>query len=126
MNYPGAVISVNHCYRPNGRGGRVLEPEAKRWRDALATALTYAFLAHGVRIAAFEEPVTVGIDARYLDEKHGTDPDNLRKLTNDAVKDCLGVDDRRYQPRPGKVEYDPGRTPSITVTVEATVVVDEA
>lgn len=123
MDYPGKVVSVNHCYRPNGRGGRVLEPEAKRWRADVTQGLLLSCLALGIRIAAFEEPITVRIDAHYIDEYRGTDPDNLRKLTNDGVKDCLGVDDRRYQPEKGTVEYG-ASVPSITITVTATVVIE--
>ncbi len=117
MDYPGKVISVNHCYRQGAGGRRYLRREAGRWRRDLTTALRYALLDAGVR-AALCGPVTVRIDAHYTDRNHGVDPDNLNKLTFDAAKVALGVDDRDFQPARGTVTYG-AVIPALTITVTA-------
>lgn len=115
MNYPGKYISVNHCYR-KGQGGRLhLRREAFVWRRNLKVALDWALVEQGIR-AALAGPVTIRIDAEYVDPKHGTDIDNLFKLTWDAAKVALGVDDREFQPETGTVVYGVA-VPNLTITV---------
>lgn len=115
MDYPGHVISVNHCYA-HANGRVVLRSAAKRWRDTLAESLGWTLYEAGLRGVALARPILVRIDASYVDEAHGTDVDNLCKLTWDAAKVALGVDDRHFQPERGTTCYG-AAIPSITVTV---------
>lgn len=115
MDYPGKVISVGHCYRQVG-GQKFLHKVAKRWRAALAESLgvlAREALRAGGTLAL---PVTVRIDADYVDAHHATDPDNLAKLTYDAVELALGINDRHYTPVAGVVSYG-ALIPSLTITV---------
>lgn len=115
MDYPGGVISVNHCYaQVNGRV--VLRSAAKRWRDTLADGIGWTLYEAGLRGVPLARPILVRIDASYTDEAHATDVDNLCKLTWDAAKVALGVDDRHFQPERGVTCYG-AAIPSITVTV---------
>jgi len=115
MDYPGAVISVNHCYaHVNGRV--VLRSEAKRWRDTLAESLGWTLYEAGLRGVPLARPILVRIDASYTDEAHATDPTNLRKLVDDAVEAALGVNDRHVQPERGVTCYG-AAIPMIVVTV---------
>lgn len=115
MDYPGKVISVGHCYRQVG-GQKFLHKVAKRWRAALAESL--GVLAREALRAGgtLGLPVTVRIDADYVDAHHATDPDNLAKLTYDAVELALGINDRHYTPVAGVVSYG-ALIPSLTITV---------
>lgn len=115
MNYPGKVISVNHCYTHTG--GRVyLRGEARRWRDTLADGIGWTLYEAGLRGVALARPILVRIDASYTDEAHATDPTNLRKLVDDAVEAALGVNDRHVQPERGTTCYG-AAIPMIVVTV---------
>lgn len=115
MDYPGAVVSVNHCYR-HANGRKYLHAAAKRWRDTLAESLGWTLYEAGLRGVPLARPILVRIDASYVDEAHATDPTNLRKLVDDAVEAALGVNDRHVQPERGVVCYGVA-IPSITVTV---------
>lgn len=116
MDYPGKVISVNHCYAHASSGRVVLRSAAKRWRDTLAEGIGWTLYEAGLRGVPLARPILVRIDASYTDEAHGTDVDNLCKLTWDAAKVALGVDDRHFQPERGVTCYG-AAIPSITVTV---------
>ena len=115
MDYPGAVISVNHCYR-HANGRKYLKPQAKVWRTRLAESLGFLIIAAGLRDVPLSRDVRVRIDCAYVNENEATDPDNLRKLTHDAIEEALGINDRHYQPVRGAVTYG-AQIPSITVTV---------
>lgn len=115
MDYPGAVVSVNRCYR-HANGRKYLHAAARRWRDTLAESLGWTLYEAGLRGVALARPILVRIDASYTDEAHATDADNLCKLTWDAAKVALGVDDRHFQPERGVTCYG-ANIPSITVTV---------
>lgn len=115
MDYPGKVISVGHCYHQVG-GQKFLHKIAKRWRAALAASLgvlAREALRDGGTLGL---PVTVRIDADYVDAHHATDPDNLCKLTYDAVELALGLNDRHFAPVAGVVSYG-ALIPSLTITV---------
>lgn len=115
MDYPGKVVSVNHCYRQDG-GRKYLHTRAKRWRDDLAEALGWALVAAGLRGVPLEPRATVRIDAAYVDEGNATDPNNIAKLAFDAAQTATGINDRHMQPATGTVVYG-AAIPSITVTV---------
>lgn len=115
MDYPGAVISVNHCYR-HANGRKYLHREARRWRKDLAEALYWLLYEYRRRGVALGPRATVRIDASYTDEEHATDPNNLCKLVYDAVQEATGINDRHMQPERGVVTYG-AAIPSITVTV---------
>ena len=86
--------SVNHCYRNNGRGGRILTDEAKTFRElvyyeARSTAqLTGWELPAGA--LAFTLVLVFGDDRRC-------DIDNRIKSAIDAVALALGFDDARVR-----------------------------
>jgi len=115
MDYPGAVISVGHCYR-HANGRKYLHREARRWRDDLARSLGWCLVERGLRGVALATPLLVRIDAAYRDEAHATDPNNLCKLVYDAVEAATGINDRHMQPEQGEVVYGVG-IPGIVVTV---------
>lgn len=112
MDYPGRAISVNHCYT----GTHQLKKEAKRWRDQLEQAIFLLAIGAGLSGLPVKPRVLVRLDCRYANAANGTDPDNLCKLTYDAVKAGLGVDDAEFQPVTGTVEYG-AVFPTIAVTV---------
>lgn len=115
MDYPGKVVSVNHCYA-HANGRKYLRREAKVWRTRLAESLGYLLIGEGLRDVPLSRDVRVRIDCAYINEHEATDPDNLRKLTHDAIEEATGINDRHYQPERGAVTYG-APIPSITVTV---------
>lgn len=116
MDYPGGVISVNSCYRSDGRGGKKLKTEAKLWRERLRDGIAWLLIAQSLKFAVWEQRVLVQIDGEYTDANHATDVDNLQKLTWDAIKVAIKVDDRHFQPTPGIVTYGVA-IPAIVVTI---------
>lgn len=114
MDYPGKVISVNHCYAQGAHGRRYLRPAARRWRNKLAESLGYLLVHEDAR--RLQQRALVRIDATYTDENHAVDPNNLGKLVYDAVEEATGINDRHCQPVTGQVGYGVS-IPSIVVTV---------
>jgi Holliday junction resolvase RusA-like endonuclease len=84
--------TVNHCYRPNGRGGRILTDEAQTFRQVVALEIRDMLMRTGWQLPAgrleFELKLTYGTRAR-------TDIDNRAKSAIDAVALALGFDDQR-------------------------------
>lgn len=115
MDYPGAVISVGHCYR-HANGRKYLHKKARHWRDSLADSLGWSLYENGLKGSQLVQTATVRIDAHYRDEAHATDPNNLCKLVYDAVEAATGINDRHMQPERGIVAYGVIE-PSIHVTV---------
>lgn len=116
MDYPGKMISVNHCYAQAANGRRYLRREARHWRDKLATDLNLLLYNGGYRGKRLRQRVLVRIDAAYTDEHHAVDPNNLCKLVYDAIEQATGINDRHCQPVTGQVGYGVA-VPYIIVTV---------
>ena len=90
INYPGAVISVNHCYR-HASGRKYLHAGARRWRDQFTEGLGWALI--------------VRIDCAYRNENEATDPNDFNKLVHDAVQAVTVVNDRHMQLETGTTIY---------------------
>ena len=116
MDYPGKVISVNHCYAQGAHGRRYLRPAARRWRNKLAESLGYLLVPHLGESRRLPQRALVRIDAAYTDENRAVDPNNLCKLVYDAIEQATGINDRHCQPVTGQVGYGVA-IPSIVVTV---------
>lgn len=115
MDYPGAVISVNHCYR-HANGRKYLHRGARDWREHLAESLGWALFGAGLRDVPLATPLIVRIDCAYRNEGEATDPNNLCKLTYDAIQAATGINDRHMQPETGTVTYG-AAIPQIGITV---------
>lgn len=115
MDYPGAIISVNHCYA-HANGRKYLKRGAREWRGHLADSLGWALYEAGLRDAPLATPLIIRIDAAYRNEAEATDPNNLCKLVYDAIQEATGINDRHMQPETGTVTYGVA-VPQIGITV---------
>lgn len=85
--YIGKRCSVNHAYIR----GRILHPNAKAWRDALAICAHIQLVTH--KLCA---PLTIKLFGRFKDKRSCPDLANLHKLIGDAIQDATGIDDRDF------------------------------
>lgn len=118
MDYPGKIVSVNHCYR-HANGRKYLHKEARHWRDTLAESLFWALYGAGLHGVPLATPLIVRIDCAYRNQHEATDPNNLCKLVYDAAQAATGINDRHMQPEQGTVSYG-NAVPEIGVTVRLT------
>jgi len=97
MPYIGGVLSLNSCW-VRGKGGvrtNSYHHIVKVWMSVLAQkAEPYKGLLKPL--------VFIQTDAVFQDARH-PDLDNLSKVTNDALKEGLGIDDKYFRNISGKV-----------------------
>lgn len=100
---PEVGPSVNHMYftLPHGRGKRVLTTEGTAFKNALHFCVTEAWKAAGLPSFRTDEMYKLEIWCRFesLRDKKGRfiklDASNRIKVSEDAVMQALGVDDRQ-------------------------------
>jgi Holliday junction resolvase RusA-like endonuclease len=117
MDYPGSVISVNHCYAHGPNGRKFLKKEARSWRKTLATSFGWLVKANRLYGLPYEK-ILIQIDGHFIDAYRSLDADNMQKLTWDAIKEAMGVDDKQFQPAEGVKTFG-NPIPFIVVTVHA-------
>ena len=103
MDYPGAVISVNHY-----KNGYHTKPEAKAWMDSLGWQIK------GSHIEEWRLPLKVRCDGRFRDKNNQPDLSNLSKVVLDAIEETTGVNDRDMRWEDGDVSYG---EPALWVTI---------
>jgi crossover junction endodeoxyribonuclease RusA len=107
--------SINSQYS-TVQGRRVLSPEARRWKKLAQKELG------GIFPPAFQEQARTGYLALFIDWFFETplrrDLDGGLKITQDAICEALGVDDRRVVDIHLVKRIDPLR-PRIVVELEA-------
>lgn len=84
--------SVNHMYRPNGKGGKILTDEAKTFRELVCYEARSTANAQGWKVPL--APLSLTILLTYGDDRRN-DLDNRVKAAQDALSLALGFDDRR-------------------------------
>ena len=118
MDYPGWSISKNGLWHGGDRR-RGLNPEAKRWREALAESVRMWLLGNGIRAVC--PPVHVEVGGRFFDRAHCPDMHNLGELVCDAVQDGTGISDQEFTLTTQRPEFSDKALPEIRVTVTLTV-----
>jgi len=96
IEYPGAVISVNHY---KYRGGIYTRKEAQAWMDELG------WLVKGLHLEEWYLPLHVTCSGRFKDKRSQPDLSNLSKVILDAIEETTGMNDRDMRWHDGKVEY---------------------
>lgn len=86
-------LTVNHAYRSNGRGGRILTDEARAWRDGAVLMVRAA--SHALEWHAGEN-VEVALRLYVPNGESRPDADNLCKVVLDAVERGLGINDKWF------------------------------
>ncbi len=106
MDYPGAVITVNH-YKYKGRYTR---PEARHWSDALGWQIK------GKGIEAWTLPLSVTCDGVFRNKRQQPDLSNCSKVVLDAIENATGINDRDMRWHDGDVTYGP--EPKLIITIK--------
>jgi hypothetical protein len=84
----GGGANVNHQYRPNGRGGRVLSDVAATFRDEVIVMVRTS--------RAVAPDGRLGLRLRLVPpDARRRDADGPIKLTQDSIAAALGIDDAR-------------------------------
>lgn len=84
----GGGVNVNHQYRPNGRGGRVLSDVAATFRDEVIVLVTSS--------RAVAPAGRLGLRLRLVPpDARRRDTDSCLKLVQDSIAAALGIDDAR-------------------------------
>jgi hypothetical protein len=84
----GGGVNVNHQYRPNGRGGRVLSDVAATFRDEVIVLVRSS--------RAVVPDGRLGLRLRLVPpDARRRDADGPIKLTQDSIAAALGIDDAR-------------------------------
>ena len=96
IQYPGAIISVNHY---KWKGGIYTKPEAQAWMDELGWYLKSSHLED------WKLPLTVTCSGRFKDKANQPDLHNLSKCTLDAIEEATGINDRDMRWVDGTVDY---------------------
>ena len=108
--------TVNNMYA-NARGkGRVLTPEARKWKDDAILLTRNAMQRDGLKPPCRKDGFALEIKAFFPNNRR--DLSNVLKITEDAVCTAIGIDDRAV----GAIHLYKGRTdeafaPGLLVTV---------
>lgn len=114
MDYPGNAISKNHLWKGgNRRWG--MNDEAKRWKRDLAESVRMVLLTDGITSPC--PPVTVRLEARFVDAGNAVDLHNIIEICADAVQEGTGINDRHFAVDVQPPSYDPRQLPCIWVIV---------
>lgn len=94
FSYPSGV-SVNHIYRPNGRGGRILTDAARAFRDEIILTIRQSATAGGTARGLPEGDLSFSLDIHPPTHRR-QDGDNWLKLICDSVAAAFSIDDSRF------------------------------
>ena len=118
MDYIGSSLSVNGCWI-RGRGGvrtNVYKPEVEYWMCVLADK------AKELSIPDLTPQVYIVMSGRFKDERR-PDMDNLWKVTLDALKMGLGIDDKYFSSSQGEVIIDWISEPALLLEISMVPIV---
>jgi len=114
MDYPGDVISKNHCWRGGSRRNG-LEPQAQKWKDGLAGSIQWLCIGHRV-VPTNKDSIHVEVGARFFDRANSIDLQNALELILDAVEAGTGVNDKHFTVATRRPTFERA-IPEITVYV---------
>lgn len=114
MNYPGDVISKNHCWRGGSRRNG-LELEAQKWKDNLAESVKWLCKEKGI-VPTNLDQIHVQVGARFIDRANSIDLQNVLELVCDAVEKGTGVNDKYFTVSTLRPTFEP-KIPEIVVYI---------
>ena len=100
MPYIGGNLSIN-SYRYSGKKGQsyLIKSSVKGWIVELIKKV------EELKSEDLVLPLKVTVNGKFKDRSNEPDLDNLGKVTCDALKVGLGIDDRNFRYRAGTVDY---------------------
>lgn len=100
--------SVNHAYHNihfcSGRVGRKYTKEAQNWMDESINEIKKTNI--NIHIINQDKPFIIVEFYIYWANKRRRDSDNIMKLTLDAIKEGVGIDDSLFLPRVISIDID--------------------
>lgn len=113
MDYPGAIISVNHYLGKRKGGGQYVKPETKIWKDEIGWMIKH------LHIEDWQLPLSITCDGFFKDERSAPDLSNLAKVVCDAIAEVAdGVNDKDFRWHDGKREIiGIKETPHLLITI---------
>jgi Holliday junction resolvase RusA-like endonuclease len=92
FSVPGLPPSSNHAYQHTAGGGKRRTAEVIAWQTSVGQVVSNAALWGGWCLAP-KQPFTLTV-ALHAPRLYGFDCDNCLKITQDAIVQALGLDDR--------------------------------